>query len=119
MADIVRNKTIVEKLAHMLEDHKGEDTIILDVRERCDWTDFFIITTVRSQAHLNGLLRHLYQFFNENGIQPLKKRKGNVDMDWVLIDCGDFVVHFMNEELREFYDLEKLWFGSRVMHQSS
>jgi ribosome-associated protein len=117
MADTV-NSDKIEEIAQLLEDHKGENTVVLDVRERCSWTDTFIITTVRSQAHLHGLLRHLYQFLDQNGIEPFKKRKGGLENDWVLIDCGFLVIHLMNGELREFYELEKLWFGSRVVGRS-
>jgi ribosome-associated protein len=118
MADIANNEKITEELALLIEEHKGENTVVLDVRERCPWTDYFVISTVRSKAHLGGLLRHLYRFLTLHGIEPFKKRKGGVENGWVLIDCGDFVVHLMTGELREFYELEKLWFGSRLIGHS-
>lgn len=113
MEDTVKNN-YVKGIIQLLEDHKGIDTVVIDVKEDCSWADYFIITTVRSQTHLSGLINHLNLFFKENHIVPINKHKEVKDQGWVLLDCGDIIIHLMEKELREFYELEKLWFKSKI-----
>lgn len=107
------------ELARLIDDHKGEDTIVLDVHEKCSWTDYFIISTARSHAHLKGILRHLAEYLEKNGIHHSGKSKNISGDGWILLDCGSFVIHLMNRETRDFYELEKLWFSATVCYQSS
>lgn len=109
----------VIELARLIEDHKGEKTIVLDVHEKCSWTDFFIISTAKSHAHLKGILRHLTDFMEKNGTHLPGKHKHISEDGWVLLDCGSLVIHLMNQEMRDFYELEKLWFSAPVCYQSS
>jgi ribosome-associated protein len=106
--------------ARLIADHKGEDTVVLDIREVSPIADFFIITTARSSAHLAGLQRELSVFLKDQGIRPLNGgHKGRGETGWLLLDCGDFVIHLMEKEQREFYDLERLWFkAERVSYWS-
>jgi ribosome-associated protein len=84
-----------------------------------DWTDYFIIATVRSAAHQKGLLRLLNEGLAERSITALGSRKVHRrETGWVLIDCGRFVVHLMDREHREFYELEKLWFKNELIYSS-
>jgi len=96
--------------ARLIVDHKGEDTVVLDISGVSTIADFFVITTARSAAHLPALLRELTAFFHSRGIRPFNRHKGRDETGWVLLDCGDFIVHLMEKERREFYDLERLWF---------
>ena len=64
-----------------------------------------------------GLVRALTSFFHENGVLPLNRHKGREEKGWLLLDCGDFVIHLMEKEQRDFYDLERLWFkAARVTY---
>jgi ribosome-associated protein len=96
--------------ARILEEHKGEETVVLDVGGLSSVTDYFVISTARSSAHVAGLLRALTQLFHARGIHPLHGYKGRPETGWLLLDCGDFIIHVMAREQREFYDLERLWF---------
>ena len=111
-------KTNVLQIARLLEEHRGDDVLIMYIGEMSNWTDFFIISTVRSSAHLKGLLRALNTFFSKNNIEPLHPHKSLKDEGWVLIDCGDFIIHLMQKEQRDFYELEKLWFKSEIVYSS-
>ncbi len=107
MDDTVRNNILL--VGKLLDEHKGIDTVALDLSEQNSWTDGFIITSVTSQGHLRGLIRHLKETLDNRGIL-IQNRAKNIEQEgWTLVDCGDFVVHLMNREAREFYDLEKLW----------
>jgi len=100
---------IIQEIARFITDHKGEDTVVLDVSEVSGWADAFIISTVNSLGHLRGLARELWDVLNEKGVQVINRHKQVGDDGWELIDCGDIVIHLMGRELREFYNLEKLW----------
>jgi ribosome-associated protein len=115
----VKNNDKIVKIAKFLEDHKCTDTVVLDVREMCGWTNYFVITTVRSQAHMNGLVDNLYQFLHELSIFALNGKRGRNEKGWVLMDCGDVVVHLMEKEQRDYYELERLWFKSTMIYLSS
>jgi ribosome-associated protein len=110
MEPMSNNRDAALRAARLIDDHKGEDTVVLDLSGVSTIADFFIITTARSAAHLAGLLRELSVFFREQGINPLNRHKGREEKGWLLLDCGDLVIHLMEKEQRDFYELERLWF---------
>lgn len=114
MDDTVRINT-ARRCAEFLEEHKGEDTVLIDVREQSSWTDYFIVTTVRSQGHLKGLLRQLKGFLQDEGLEIHSRTKPVGETTWHFVDCGFLVVHLMEREAREFYELEKLWHLGQVL----
>ncbi len=101
-------------LGKLLADYKGENVMVLDVSGTNTWADYFIIATASSSAHSRGLQKHVFENLKELGlmIRPTKRKMPDGD-EWTLIDLGDVVVHLMTETAREFYDLEKLWYGAR------
>ncbi len=119
MERTAKSKAAVLEIARLLADHMGEDTTVLFVGAMSDWTDYFVVTSARSQAHLSGLMRRLNEYFAQHGIEPLNPHKSVRDRGWVLIDCGDFVIHLMEKQQREFYELERLWFKAEVVDYSS
>jgi ribosome-associated protein len=119
MEDTARSKDAAVAVARFLEDHKAEDTIVLDLTGITTIADYFVISTARSRAHLSGLMRELPRFFHGIGVRPLGKHKRSVDIGWLLVDCGDVVVHVMNKEQRDFYELERLWFKAERVDYSS
>ena len=104
--DAVRS---ISSLADLLREHKGGNVAVLDISDICDWTDCFIITTVSSKTHMDGLVRHIKTFCNENEIEIFGSSGKNTDNEWRLIDLGSVIIHLMTSETREFYDLERLW----------
>ncbi|HAX17013.1 MAG TPA: ribosome silencing factor [Actinobacteria bacterium] len=119
MEDTANRNGIVLKIAEFINEMNGIDTIALDLTGHNGWTDYFIITTVTSSAHLRGIYRKLQDQFKLLGINPLRRHKKIDNDSWVLIDCGDFIIHLMDREHREFYELEKLWFNSSIIYQTS
>jgi ribosome-associated protein len=120
MDDIANRKEKVIKVAEFINELKGINTVALDLTSYNGWTDYFIITTVNSITHIRGMYSNIQEIFNELSIEPFFRQKKKIDNEsWVLIDCGYFVVHLMDKEHREFYDLEKLWFNSEVIYKQS
>jgi ribosome-associated protein len=91
-----------------LEDAKGLDIVVLDVRRFCDFTDYMLVATGTSVRHVQSMAERVVDKLRAHGIRPLGV-EGLAVGDWVLIDLGDVVVHLMRPETRAFYDLEKLW----------
>lgn len=97
-----------------LEDLKAVDIKVLDVREMATFTDLMIIASGTSDRHLKALADRVQEKCREAGVKPVGV-EGERDVDWVLVDLGDIVVHIMRPESRDFYNLERLWsMGERV-----
>ena len=119
MDDTANSAQNVIEIAKLLTEHLAENTIALDVSAMSSWTDYFIICTVRSQTHLRSLLDRLRAHLHQRGLKIPVGRKTLTDEGWTLIDGGDFVIHLMEKDKRDFYELEKLWFRSKTVFQSS
>ena len=116
MEDTVNKYDVIKKIAEEIEDLKGSNTIAIDVSQQSSWTSYFIISTVSSSAHLRGILKDLYDTLELYDLIPQSRHK-KIDSDkWLLIDCGELVIHLMDREARDFYDLEKLWFTGDVIY---
>ncbi|MFP4329969.1 MAG: ribosome silencing factor [Alkalispirochaetaceae bacterium] len=107
----------VREIAGFLAEEKGIDTVALDLRPQGGFTDYFIVTSGRSEAHQRGLIRRLHEHLKELGIDPRQSHRRGQDVGWSLLDCDDLVIHVMSPSMREFYDLEKLWFQSDVLYR--
>jgi len=88
---------------------KGENTIVLDVGGVLGITDAFVVTSGRNRRQVLTIAEEVEaQVKAVGGPAPLRV-EGLTDAQWVLLDYGDFVVHVFLAEVREFYDLERLW----------
>lgn len=78
-------------------------------------TDYFLLITGNSTTQVKAITDNLEEKLKEIGVKPLRI-EGLPDAKWVLIDFGDLVVHVMQEESRQFYNLERLWGDAQVVH---
>ncbi|MDR1147537.1 MAG: ribosome silencing factor [Spirochaetaceae bacterium] len=110
------DEAIAIELGKLLKEHKGGDVALIDLRPLSIWTDFFIVTTVTSGAHLSGLQRHVNEFAHENKLPVLHgHKKLTLGNGWDICDLGFMVVHLMTEASRSFYELENLWSGGLLL----
>jgi ribosome-associated protein len=109
----------VQRICSTLDEHRSRDTVGLYIGDMCSFTDYFVISTANSEAHLEGLFHQLIDYLKSNGIDPLNSLKQSRDSGWILVDCGFVIVHLMTEEMRNFYELEKLWFHGEQVFGSS
>ena len=91
-----------------LEDLKGVNIVTLDVAALTPMTDYMVLVTGTSNRHVKALVDKANESSKAIGIQPLGI-EGRESYDWVLVDLADVIVHVMNEEARNFYELERLW----------
>ena len=87
---------------------KGIDPIVLDVSELLQIVDDFVIVSGANRRQVATLVEEVEDKVREAGWRPLR-REGVDDAEWVLLDYGEVVVHVFLDEIRRFYDLERLW----------
>lgn len=98
----------MELAARTLLAHKGQDLLVLDVKNLSSLGDYFLICSGGSKRHVQALAQHLQATLKQVGLKPLGL-EGADDGHWVLLDYIDVVIHLFIKPLREFYDLEGLW----------
>lgn len=91
-----------------VEDDKAEDVVQIDLRGRSDVADYMVICSGRSSRQVAAISEKLADRLKEQ-FRILAKMEGKETGDWVLIDSGDVIVHVFRPEVREFYQLEKMW----------
>jgi len=97
-----------QKIVAALEDLKAQNLTILDVKAATSVTDYMIIASGTSSRQVMALARNVQNAAKELNVELLGT-EGLDAGEWVLIDLGDILVHVMQPQIREFYDLEKLW----------
>ncbi|HEY3487727.1 MAG TPA: ribosome silencing factor [Gammaproteobacteria bacterium] len=101
-------KKLTQVVIKALEDLKALDLKILDVKEMTSVTDVMIIVSGTSTRHVKSLAASVAEKTAAAGHRPLGV-EGEREGEWVLVDIGDIVVHIMLPQVRDFYNLEKLW----------
>jgi ribosome-associated protein len=107
------------ELGELLSASRGGEVVVLDMRNLNFWTDFFVIATVTSNAHLSGMERHVKEYVRERGLDILhRSRRPETEDEWCLLDMGGIVVHLMTAKARAFYELERLWSAAPIVYSS-
>ncbi|MGA9853559.1 MAG: ribosome silencing factor [Gammaproteobacteria bacterium] len=101
-------ETLRDLVMEALQDMKGLDIRTLDVRGITVLTDFMVIASGTSDRHVKSLARNVLDKAREQGVRAMGI-EGEQEGEWVLVDLRDVVVHVMRPQLRDFYNLEKLW----------
>ena len=91
-----------------LDDLKAQNILVLDIRDISGFADWFIIATASSSRNAKAISNKLIESIKSHQ-KNLVGIEGQDDSEWILVDCGDVVVNIMQQETREFYDLESLW----------
>ena len=99
---------IKELAVTALEDLKGVDIQVLDVRGKTSIADYLVIASGTSDRHVKSLADNVAMEAKKAGVQPLGVEGGEVG-EWVLVDLMDVIVHVMQPRIRDFYALERLW----------
>ena len=97
-----------EFLMDKMDDMKAQDIKTIDVRGKSSITDFMIVCTGTSKRHVASIAEHVAKESKLIGIEPLAI-DGQEQGEWVVLDMASTIVHVMQEEQRELYQLEKLW----------
>src|SRR5260221_5519910 len=91
------------------DNKKAENLTILDLRELSSVTDYFVIASGTSEPHLRAIVEEIIDRLRDDyDLRPVRK-DGSVQGAWVVLDFFDVIVHVMRADVRERYDLERLW----------
>ncbi len=114
----MKSEELVELLTAHLDEKKGEDIQVIDLRGRSALTDYFILVTGRSSMHVGSLADEADRVAHQHGVQA-RGLEGRAEAHWVLVDLGDVIVHLFQRETRDQYDLDRLWGeASQVLDQA-
>jgi ribosome-associated protein len=95
-----------------LENAKAEDVVCIEIKDKTSIGDQMVVASGRSQRHVGAIADHLITKLKDEGFGRARV-EGLPHCDWVLIDAGDVIVHIFRPEVREFYNLEKMWSADR------
>jgi ribosome-associated protein len=107
-----RSEMILQNILSSLEDAKAEDVIAINLQGKTALADQMIIVTGRSSTHVGSIADKAIKACKASGIGS-PRVEGMPQCDWVLIDAGDVIIHVFRPEVRQFYNLEKMWGGDR------
>jgi len=99
-------------IVNWLDEAKAEAVVTIDIEAKSSIGDFMVIASGRSDRHVGAIADQIRQNLKEAGRDHVRV-EGQRTCDWVLIDTGDIIVHVFLPEVREFYNLEKMWAGDR------
>ena len=103
---------------HAVEDLKGHNIVVLDLRGLTDATDYFIIASGTSDTHVRGIADSVQRALSAAGQDP-HHVEGLTAGRWALLDYVDFVVHLFHPEARAFYQLDRLWDDAPALRTGS
>jgi len=96
-----------------LDEKKAADPIFMDLRKVNSYLDYFLIATGNSQIHCRALARDIVKFLYGKGIK--EHGKHDLNSEWIILDFGGLIVHIFTEEMRSYYELEKLWADAEII----
>lgn len=99
-----------------LDAAKAEDVVCIDLKGKTSIGDHMVVASGRSQRHVGAVADNLLKKLKDEGYGRARV-EGLPHCDWVLIDTGDVIVHIFRPEVREFYNLEKMWSADRPMER--
>ena len=91
-----------------LEDSKAENIVSIDIQGKSSLGDYMVVASGRSHRHVAAVADHLIKALKDAGFGNARV-EGLANADWVLVDAGDIIIHVFRPEVREFYNIEKMW----------
>lgn len=102
------SKKMVKLAYQALEEKKGEDITVIEIKDISIIADYFIIANGTNSSQVDALVNSVNQTLGKEGFEP-KRIEGVRSASWILMDYGDVVVHVFSKEDRLFYNLERIW----------
>ena len=114
--DAPTSEMLLDRILSSLDDDKAEDVVQIDLRGKSSVADYMVIASGRSSRQVAAMSEKLVQRLKD-AWHLSAKVEGKDAGDWVLIDAGDVIVHIFRPEVREFYQLEKMWMPATAATQ--
>jgi ribosome-associated protein len=109
-----RSQKLLDLVLVALDDAKAENVVSIDVAEKTSVADHMVVASGRSQRHVGAIADQIEKLLREKGYNRVKV-EGLPQCDWVLVDAGNVIVHLFEPEVRNFYNLEKMWLADRPL----
>lgn len=104
----VTSDQLLAFVLNSLDESKAEDIVQIDLRGRTSIGDYMVVCSGRSTRQVSAIAEKLADSLKQE-LGRLSKMEGKGTGDWVLIDTGDIIIHVFRPEVREFYQIEKMW----------
>ena len=108
-----RSLQVAAAAAQVAQDNRGQDIVLLDLRELTPVFDYFLVVTGTSSRQLHAIAEEIDQTLKEKFGEKRLGMEGYVAGNWILLDYGDIVVHLFDPKAREYYALDQLWSDAR------
>ncbi|MCH9764782.1 MAG: ribosome silencing factor [Alphaproteobacteria bacterium] len=122
-ADLLSNDTAsakaLKEIVQWLDDAKAEDIVTIPLTGKSSIGDFMVVASGRTDRHVGAVADQVRRKLKSSGFGSSVRVEGMDACDWVLIDTGDIVVHIFRPEVRDFYNLEKMWLADRPKDASA
>lgn len=99
---------LARKIVDASLNRHASNILLLDVRDVCSFTDYFVLCNGESERQLQAISDEIDQVLSVEGVST-KRHQGNLNSGWLIIDAGDIVVHIFMPEVRDYYKLEDVW----------
>lgn len=99
---------LARQLVEVASDKQAHDILLLEVGKISTFADYFVLMSAQSQRQLNTLAKDLAREIKNQG-RGRCSVEGTPDSGWILLDCGDVVIHIFGEDERDYYGLEDVW----------
>ena len=109
---------VAHKIGDIILDKKGCDLVVMDIESVATLGDFMVVATAKNTRQAQAIAQEIISATKALGV-------GRCDVEgaeqgwWVLLDCGDVIVHIMHEDARRYYNLEMLWSDARVVRRAA
>jgi ribosome-associated protein len=108
VSDGTNSDALLDQITNWLDEAKAENIVAIDLRGKSSIGDHMVIASGRSDRHVGAIAEQVQRKLKEQDYGRIRV-EGLESCDWVLIDTGDIIVHVFRPEVREFYNLEKMW----------
>ncbi len=100
--------TLARKAVEVASEKQANNIVLLDVRDLCSFTDYFVICAGESGRQIRTISEEIEKALKKEGVLP-HHREGGTDSGWLLLDYSDVIVHIFGAAEREYYSLDELW----------
>jgi ribosome-associated protein len=109
------SRNLALKAAHLAEDMKAHEVIVLDLRKVSNVADFFVVCTGDTDTHVRAIATNVVKKLGEQDVRPYQK-EGLEWGIWALLDYSSVIVHVMDRENRQYYQIERIWGDADVIY---
>jgi len=107
----IPSMSMLDLVLNSLQDDKAEDIVTIELQGKSQIADYMVVASGRSTRQVSAIAEKLSDRLKQN-MGVIARMEGKAAGDWVLLDTGDIIVHVFRPEVREFYQLEKMWLST-------